>query len=82
VTQDWAAHLPDSPKRSIHAIVGRRGDGIRLRRKISTVLPKSPLTCPCRRSQRSELIINLKTAKALGISFPLAELGRADQVIE
>jgi putative ABC transport system substrate-binding protein len=29
-----------------------------------------------------ELIINLKTAKTLGVTFPLAELGRADHVIE
>jgi putative ABC transport system substrate-binding protein len=29
-----------------------------------------------------ELLINLKTAKTLGVTFPLALSGRADQVIE
>ena len=37
---------------------------------------------PVQRVTKVELIINLKTAKALGITVPLALSGRADEVIE
>jgi putative tryptophan/tyrosine transport system substrate-binding protein len=37
---------------------------------------------PVQQVTKVELIINLKVAKALGISLPLALLGRADEIIE
>ena len=33
-------------------------------------------------STKVELIVNLKTAKTLGVTVPLSLLGRADQIIE
>ena len=41
-----------------------------------------PADLPVQQSTKVELIVNLKTAKTLGITVPLSLLGRADQIIE
>ena len=81
----WVA--PDREYAEAGALMSYGPNGKDLVRQAATYVVRilkgvKPWNLPVEQSTKVELVLNLKTAKALGLTIPSSVLGRADEVIE
>ena len=68
-------------------LIGHGPDVLDLARRASSYVDRTlrgakPSELPVQYPTKFELVVNLKTAKAIGVTIPEAFLARADEVIE